>query len=381
MEYYEEDEYKNPINSNGTLITKGEIGHGSVNEKFYKWAKEDITILLQYYEDFVRNSVFSKRKLLWITLAKQLRDHGVPVDAVQCENKWKALCRAYRNHYKSFQYREIIERILSLSNTENSLFSSSEKESPLPTKRPKLEHDLMVENMGDDDRTQCKSWRPDEVEALLEMWEANISTLCSMSKKSVYEKVAETLRMNGMTVNALNIEHKWKGLLRALRRRIAQQQKKTPIDLRVEKLYKIGLSYETDTDPDPLTEDVTTQEPTDEGNTYHTLTNSKASTTSGILTLLRSSADTIAAFPLEQEYDQQEYLDESLSMDSVHIEQPRSTSTEILDENMTFEERLLRFLKEQEEAKQRRHDEKMELKRKKIGLLEALVQSKNKDYL
>lgn len=381
MEYYEEDEYKNTINSNGTLITKGELGHGSVNEKFYKWAKEDITILLQYYEDFVRNSVFSKRKLLWITLAKQLRDHGVPVDAVQCENKWKALCRAYRNHYKSFQYREIIERILSLSNTENSLFSSSEKESPLPTKRPKLEHDLMVENMGDDDRTQCKSWRPDEVEALLEMWEANISTLCSMSKKSVYEKVAETLRMNGMTVNALNIEHKWKGLLRALRRRIAQQQKKTSIDLRVEKLYKIGLSYETDTDPDPLTEDVTTQEPTDEGNTYHTLTNSKASTTSGILTLLRSSADTIAAFPLEQEYDQQEYLDESLSMDSVHIEQPRSTSTEILDENMTFEERLLRFLKEQEEAKQRRHDEKMELKRKKIGLLEALVQSKNKDYL
>lgn len=381
MEYYEEDEYKNPINSNGTLITKGELGHGSVNEKFYKWAKEDITILLQYYEDFVRNSVFSKRKLLWITLAKQLRDHGVPVDAVQCENKWKALCRAYRNHYKSFQYREIIERILSLSNTENSLFSSSEKESPLPTKRPKLEHDLMVENMGDDDRTQCKSWRPDEVEALLEMWEANISTLCSMSKKSVYEKVAETLRMNGMTVNALNIEHKWKGLLRALRRRCAQQQKKTPTDLRVEKLYKIGLSYETDTDPDPLTEDVTTQEPTDEGNTYHTLTNSKASTTSGILTLLRSSADTIAAFPLEQEYDQQEYLDESLSMDSVHIEQPRSTSTEILDENMTFEERLLRFLKEQEEAKQRRHDEKMELKRKKIGLLEALVQSKNKDYL
>lgn len=380
MEYYEEDEYKNPKNSNGTLITKGELGHGSVNEKFYKWAKEDITILLQYYEDFVRNSVFSKRKLLWITLAKQLRDHGVPVDAVQCENKWKALCRAYRNHYKSFQYREIIERILSLSNTENSLFSS-EKESPLPTKRPKLEHDLMVENMGDEDRTQCKSWRPDEVEALLEVWEANISTLCSMSKKSVYEKVAETLRMNGMTVNALNIEHKWKGLLRALRRRIAQQQKKTSIDLRVEKLYKIGLSYETDTDPDPLTEDVTTQEPTDEGNTYHTLTNSKASTTSGILTLLRSSADTIAAFPLEQEYDQQEYLDESLSMDSVHIEQPRSTSTEILDENMTFEERLLRFLKEQEEAKQRRHDEKMELKRKKIGLLEALVQSKNKDYL
>lgn len=311
---------------------------------------------------------------MWITLAKQLKEHGIPVDAVQCENKWKALCRAYRNQYKSFQYREIIERILSLNNTENSLFNTQEKESPCPAKRPKLEHDL--ESLGDEDRTQCKSWRPDEVEVLLDVWESNISTLCSMSKKSAYEKVAETLRLNGMTVNALNIEHKWKGLLRALRRRTAQRHKKTSIDLRVEKLYKIGLSYETD---DSVTDDVTQEaSATNEGNTYHTLTNSKSSTTSGILTILRSSAETIAAFPLEQEYDQQEYLDENLSMDSVHIEQPRTT--EILDENMTFEERLLRFLKEQEEAKQRRHDEKMELKRKKIGLLEALVQSKNKDF-
>lgn len=337
-----------------------------------------VFLTFQYYEDFVRNSVFSKRKLLWITLSQQLQEHGVPVDPVQCENKWKALCRAYRNQYKSFQYREIIERILSLNNTESPLYSSEKDPSGPSTKKIKLEHDS--ESLGEEDRTQSKLWRPDEVEALLGVWETNLPTLSNMSKKSMYEKVAEALRMNGMTVNALNIEHKWKGLLRALRRRISQRHKKTQIDLRVEKLYKIGLTYETDTDHDPLTDDVTQEETTNEGNTYHTLTTSKSNTTSGILTLLRSSTEAVSAFPLEQqEYLQQEYLDDNLSMDSVHIEQTRST--EILDENMTFEERLLRFLKEQEEAKQRRHDEKMELKRKKIGLLEALVQSKNKDEI
>lgn len=331
----------------------------------------------------MKNSVFSKRKLLWITLSQQLQEHGVPVDPVQCENKWKALCRAYRNQYKSFQYREIIERILSLNNTENCLFSP-EKESSAgpPNKKLKLEYDTCVENVGEtEDRVQSKSWRADEVEALLQVWEANIATLCTMSKKSVYEKVAEILRMKGMTVNALNIEHKWKGLLRALRRRTSQRHKKTPNDLRVEKLYKIGLSYETDTDLDPLTPDVTQDEVTPhEGNTYHTLTTPKSST-SGVLTLLRASTETVTAFPLEQDYLTQEYLEaDTLSMDSIQTEPVLPTrATEIIDENMTFEERLLRFLKEQEEAKQRRHDEKMELKRKKIGLLEALVQSKNKD--
>ncbi|XP_063709954.1 uncharacterized protein LOC134838369 [Culicoides brevitarsis] len=356
---------------------ESELGHGSAKEKFYKWNKDDITILLNYYEDFVRNSVFSKRKLLWITLSKQLQEHGVPVDAVQCENKWKALCRAYRNQYKSFQYREIIERILSLNNTESPLFGIDKEP---PSKKQKLDENFET----DDDRTQnvCKSWRPDEVDALLDVWEANIATLSTMSKKSVYEKVAEILRMNGMIVNALNIEHKWKGLLRALRRRNSQKQKKTVTDLRVEKLYKLGMSYETEL---PEIDEVTTRESDDnvaedgtEGNTYHTLTTSKAGT--GILTLLRASTDNVTAFPLvEQEYEsqyKQEYSDDNLSMDS---EQPRQTTTEIIDENMTFEERLLNFLKEQEEANQRRHEEKMELKRKKIGLLEALVQSKNKD--
>uniref|UniRef100_A0A336LQS7 CSON011103 protein n=1 Tax=Culicoides sonorensis TaxID=179676 RepID=A0A336LQS7_CULSO len=355
---------------------EGDYSGNSSKEKFYKWGKEDIVILLQYYEDFVRNSVFSKRKLLWITLSKQLQEHGVPVDAVQCENKWKALCRAYRNQYKSFQYRETIERILSLNNTDNSLLTL-EKESSVPVKRIKAEYDNSIDISDEfEEKTQCKLWTPQEVEVLLKVMEANIPVFCKYSKKIIYEKVAHQLKMYKITVNALNIEHKWKGLIRALRRRITQKQKKTEIDLRVEKLHKIMLAYENSTDENSPEQEINEEMP-NEGNTYHTLTNSKSSG-SGIMTLLRSSSEIVTAFPLEQEYNQQDYLDENLSMESIQTE-PQQPRTEIIDENMTFEERLLRFLKEQEDAKQRRHDEKMELKRKKIGLLEALVQSQNKD--
>lgn len=331
----------------------------------------------------MQNSVFTKRKLLWITLAKQLQANNIPVDSVQCENKWKALCRAYRNHYKSFQYREIVERILSLNDSSTVLYIDKESGNSLgegQNGEPSVKKALIEVDSLEAGTSQgpTKLWNDSEVNMLLEVYEQNMQDLSRMSKKRMYETLAQYLQGRGIYVNSLNVEHKWKGLLRAYKRRKVQEHRKTPTDIRVEKLWKqLVEQEEIHKEEIPIQIQAPNQmglteinyeyeglDPLNPANPTHDPSNS-------MYTLINPEN---ISFPIQTD-EYEEIQEDNLSMHNTMSD--TAGDFEISEE--TFEERLLRFLKEQEEAKQRRHAEKMELKRKKIDLLEALVHSKTKD--